>query len=201
MTSPPRFRFYHLQKVHTPSTAVRVKAIAHFACSARFFSSRPFPDLDLPSSQYLPLYSQYLSTLFIFHTLPNTFHTLPNIFHLLLLVLCSLPPSHASVTLAGRPILPAFPSCHPPTVPHCGTSPENGREKPSCRTRGHRPSTPSWEINDWKARPPLPPHQIHRTFQNSSSKCHPSWPLQRCSHAQMTGLSEPELKLTQRSSQ
>ena len=33
VTSPPRFRFHHLQKVQTPSTAVRVRAIAHFACS------------------------------------------------------------------------------------------------------------------------------------------------------------------------
>ena len=33
VTSPPRFRFHHLQKVQTPSTAVRVKAIAHFAYS------------------------------------------------------------------------------------------------------------------------------------------------------------------------
>ena len=32
VTSPPRFRFHHLQKVQTQSKAVRVRAIAHFAC-------------------------------------------------------------------------------------------------------------------------------------------------------------------------
>ena len=33
MTSSPRFRFHHLQKVQTQSRAVGVRAIAHFACS------------------------------------------------------------------------------------------------------------------------------------------------------------------------
>ena len=51
VTSPPRFRFHHLQKVQTQSKAVRVKAIAHFACSPR--CSHHAPSRILPSSRIL----------------------------------------------------------------------------------------------------------------------------------------------------
>ena len=55
VTSPPRFRFHHLQKVQTPSTAVRVRAIAHCALLSSLFPSRPVPVLShiLPSSRIL----------------------------------------------------------------------------------------------------------------------------------------------------